>query len=476
MDSKNAEQRGKRIARISRSSLRFQYSENQPPVGRYIDGYVRYWFLVPLSLWLGMWLNLNTGFWNITNPTTLNEWQLLIRAGIPYVSLPLGLVLLCISQDKLPVMKASPNGFLLFYGCIAAFATVFSPQPEFSYYWSLNFLAAILCTWLMVKQEASWLSARQLLEATWVICFVAAVMLSYQGRNSLFGGSPGSEGAYGINVELQDLSRSSGVGRWAAIPALVFLLRAFVSNGAKAKIAYFGAALFCSYVVYRVQSRGAVFGVLGAILLAFLASRKFQGRFAVLLISVLLAASIYGSVAPDSNPENLGKSFNRYVHRGQSEEEFRSMTGRTRAYRHGLAAFWDSPLLGMGQWTDRLHPEIGEHIHNSFLQSLLNGGIVGFVSYICSWIAGWFLFFQLWMKRYLLAQIDQRLLLEAGMVMAFFTLRAIPETTTASFSVDLMVMVAVYCYMEALGCTVLKPATARKVSLGSKPKQVRGVI
>jgi hypothetical protein len=34
--------------------------------------------------------------------------------------------------------------------------------------------------------------------------------------------------------------------------------------------------------------------------------------------------------------------------------------------------------------------------------------------------------------------------------MMFFTVRAIPETTTASFSVDLLVMVAVYVYFEIL--------------------------
>jgi hypothetical protein len=41
-------------------------------------------------------------------------------------------------------------------------------------------------------------------------------------------------------------------------------------------------------------------------------------------------------------------------------------------------------------------------------------------------------------------------LLEAGTVMMFFTVRAIPETTTASFAVDLLVMVAVYVYLESL--------------------------
>jgi hypothetical protein len=35
-------------------------------------------------------------------------------------------------------------------------------------------------------------------------------------------------------------------------------------------------------------------------------------------------------------------------------------------------------------------------------------------------------------------------------VMMFFIVRSIPETTTASFAVDLLVMVAVYVYLESL--------------------------
>ena len=34
--------------------------------------------------------------------------------------------------------------------------------------------------------------------------------------------------------------------------------------------------------------------------------------------------------------------------------------------------------------------------------------------------------------------------------MMFFTVRAIPETTTGEFGVDLLVMVAVYVYLESL--------------------------
>jgi hypothetical protein len=37
--------------------------------------------------------------------------------------------------------------------------------------------------------------------------------------------------------------------------------------------------------------------------------------------------------------------------------------------------------------------------------------------------------------------------------MMFFTVRAIPETTTAEFSVDLLVMAAVYVYLEILAAS-----------------------
>ncbi len=49
---------------------------------------------------------------------------------------------------------------------------------------------------------------------------------------------------------------------------------------------------------------------------------------------------------------------------------------------------------------------------------------------------------------------DRIHLLEAGTVMMFFTVRAIPETTTAEYGVDLLVMVAVYLYLEVLTLAV----------------------
>jgi O-antigen ligase len=148
------------------------------------------------------------------------------------------------------------------------------------------------------------------------------------------------------------------------------------------------------------------------------------------------------------SPGVISQTVSDYLRRGQSDELFESMSGRTHAYEHGMRAFADAPIFGRGQWTDRL--VFFEHVHNSFLQALLNGGIVGAMPYFASWITGWVMFFRLRNRWKFLSKEDQLCLLESGTVMMFFTVRAIPETTTASFAVDLLVMVAVYVYLETL--------------------------
>ena len=108
----------------------------------------------------------------------------------------------------------------------------------------------------------------------------------------------------------------------------------------------------------------------------------------------------------------------------------------------------ENPILGQGNWADRL--TIGEHVHNTYLQALMNAGIVGFVPFMMSWIVGWVLFYRLYRMRAWMEPEDRQLFLEAAAVMTFFTVRSIPETTTASFSVDSMIMVPVYLYLFVL--------------------------
>jgi peptidoglycan/LPS O-acetylase OafA/YrhL len=81
---------------------------------------------------------------------------------------------------------------------------------------------------------------------------------------------------------------------------------------------------------------------------------------------------------------------------------------------------------------------------------LLTAGLVGFIPYLWSWIAGWGLFARLWRCRDQFSRERVRELGACGAVMAFLTLRAIPETTGASYEPDLLILCAVYAYLEAV--------------------------
>jgi O-antigen ligase len=395
--------------------------------------------MAALFLWICLWFNLNTGFWNIGFAESFYDWQLSIRGALPFLILPVAGFAL-IRRKRLNLPRNSPSRLLFLYGAFTTFAAIFSPKPMWSLYWSMAFLATILTAWTFVGRLDPVQAARQLLKVTWVAAFIVAAIIGYQARNSVF--SEIGTGYAVVSSDLNGLSRSSGVARWAAVPGLVCLVRAYHTRRFSHVAFFIGSAAVSFFIVYRMQSRGAVFGSLAALLFAVLISsriRRYAFPFAALAIVVILLLD---------SPATVSDRVAVYLARGQSREQFLSMTGRTRAYRHAVTAFEEAPVFGRGQWADRLI--IGEHAHNSFLQALLNGGILGGIPYFASWVTGWMLFYKLQKDSARLHPNDRVHLLECGAVMMFFTVRAIPETTTASFAVDLLVMTAVYVYLEIL--------------------------
>ena len=391
-----------------------------------------------LILWVFLWLNLNTGFYNIGIADNISDWQLCIRAALPFVVLPAAAFLL-IRRRKLRLPKSAPSRLLFVYGAFVTFASIFSPDPLASLYWSIPFLATILVAWAFVDRANPIESARQLLQVTWLATFIVAAIIGYQARNSVFGEVATG---YGVNVELHDLSRASGVARWAAVPGLVCLVRAYHTRRFTHIAFFISAAIVSFFIVYRMQSRGAIFGSIAALLFVLLVSSRMRRYALPFAISAIVLIFILDS------PASVSNRVAEYLARGQTREQFLSMTGRTRAYENALTAFQDAPIFGRGQWADRII--IHEHVHNSYLQALLNGGLIGGIPYFASWVTAWTLFYRLQKKSFHLNPDDRLHVLECGAVMMFFTVRAIPETTTASFAVDLLVMVAVYVYLESL--------------------------
>jgi O-antigen ligase len=397
-----------------------------------------------LILWGFLWLNLDTGLLQIQVGHNLDEWVTSVRAALGFVVLPLAAIIVTRNYANLRLLRTSPSRLLFIYGSLAAVATVFSPQPWWAAYWSVAFLATMLAAWLPACTRTPLRDSRTMLQASWVVTLVVTVIIAHMAQNSVFGAGASGEGVF---RELDGATRASGVARWAAVPGLVCLLRAYNTRRPILIAAFLSAASFCFYIVYRMQSRGAVIGCLFAVAFSLLCANRFR-KYALPFLLFAIAALLVTGLAGSSS-----EKLSEYLHRGQSEEEYRSMTGRTDVWRDGFEAFREAPLLGRGQWTDRLVLG-GQHVHNSYLQALLNAGVIGFVPYIGSWIAGWVLFFRILKRRDILGPEDRHTLMEAGAVMAFFTVRSVPETTTASFAVDLLVMAAVFVYLEMLAIQV----------------------
>lgn len=245
------------------------------------------------------------------------------------------------------------------------------------------------------------------------------------------------------------MSRASGVARFAAVPAIVAFALFWRDTGWR-RLPWLALFALFGFVIYRMQSRGGLFAAAGA--LAFLCLAAPRNRWLGVPL-VLLAAGLLLQPGIQSN-------VSEYVLRGQDAEEFKSLTGRTGAWSDAYVAFKASPLLGSGNFADRLL--INAHVHNAFLQALLIAGVVGFVPYLLSWIAAWRNLIRLWSARDSLSPRDQILFLVAGALLVFFTLRSIPETTTASFSVDLLVMLPVMAYLD-LAPALTAPILSQRV-------------
>jgi O-antigen ligase len=244
------------------------------------------------------------------------------------------------------------------------------------------------------------------------------------------------------------MSRSSGVARFAAVPGIVAFAMLFYGRSKWRFLWLLPFGLFTGMIV-AMQSRGGLFGFAAALGLVFVLHK---GRILwIILMVVVLGLAV-------TLDEALPEKVSEYVRRGQSAEGLYSMTGRTRAWDNAIDAFGNSPLIGRGHWADRF--VIGEHVHNAPLQALLSAGIVGVVPFLASWAAGWRLFIRL-MRRWQALSGQQRILLiQAGSVLTFFTVRSIPETTTASISVDLLVMIPVFAYLETLDRELSRPRPA----------------
>jgi O-antigen ligase len=139
-------------------------------------------------------------------------------------------------------------------------------------------------------------------------------------------------------------------------------------------------------ILIAANSRGPLFAVLGTIALVLGMRMLRVATVTAGAAAVLLGIVALGSFGVSINSV-LVRSFSHnsrltdYVMRGQTPQEFESLTGRTELWSDLMPLYSERPILGFGYQASRpllleVRPWAG-HAHNGLIETMLDVGVVG---------------------------------------------------------------------------------------------------
>ncbi|MBM4031948.1 MAG: O-antigen ligase family protein [Planctomycetes bacterium] len=403
-----------------------------------------------------LWLNIDADYRHLRSPSGLLEYLHAARALLAFAAAIGAYVLLQQRVRRSVFSGSSPVRLLAVYGVIALGASVLSESPFEALYWGGLYLAVFVVLEAEMAGGDPLARSAQLLTLTWLIVASLGAALAIVGWDVFFGEvglmAPGAEV---ISVIPQfmgfTMSRSTGVGRLAAVPAVFALAR--VCHGRGVSRILWGVVL-CAFValLLATRARTPLFGLVAAALFMLSVQRGKGGL--LLAVGVAVLAILADVISPEK--------VEGFIYRRGTGEDLLRMTGRTDVWAAGWEVFMRSPVVGLGPLADRFH--MGwRHIHSTWLLALMQAGVVGAAFFVAAWAIGWRLFFRNLRRLETLPPRHQALLIESGAVLAFFTVRSIPETTAAAFSIDLLVIVPILAYLEILDRS-LRQASAQQTA------------
>jgi O-antigen ligase len=396
-----------------------------------------------ILLWLMLWANINSSPWYLKNHHGILGQIHAIRSLLPFLAIVMAGIIIALRGVSSGFSLSSPVRLMVLYGLIGLGSSMLSKKPMSALYWGCLYISVFVVLESFISKPDSIRRANQLVIANWLIVGAYALILIVVGRHEMFGQGMKLIG-YGIihripTVMEMSMSRSSGIGRFAAVPAIIAFSRLLHAKGSLKFLWVIPFTLFTA-VVITMQSRGAVFGFAAAICVVLLLHRA-NIRMIFIIAFIIISAIYIDKGIPDKTV--------RYIYRGQDRVAFLTLTGRTHTWERGWGLFKDSPLVGFGPQADRysLH---GEHMHNAYLYALTQSGLIGTVPFVAAWLLGWLQFGRILRRKNDLPDQQRLLLFEAGAVFAFFTVRSIPEASAAFYGVDLLVMVPILAYINIL--------------------------
>ncbi len=402
------------------------------------------WFTLPLVLWALLWLAINTDPSQIIEPSAdLNGIVSGLRAAFPLIALAVAVpsILSGISRRR---RSWAETGFWI-YGTVMIVSSTDAVPWFYTAYWGFAFVAALAVVELGLQKGDPYEFIVRLNWLSWLVTTATLVTLLIIARDVLI--DPSTQSGYGFINRFQEahngavISRETGLSRMAAVPAVISLVFLFSGRSWQrlVSLAVFGGS---AYIIWIMQSRGALLAFAGAFLFVLLLGDKKQQKIAAALVVLLFLAGAMDVLSD----QGLGGLWG-HVTRGTGAEGFLSMSGRDYIWQDMLEHWRSSPLFGYGAQADRL---FGWNGQNALIYAMVCTGVVGTVPFVAAMVSSWRALILLITRLRSLSASERRMVEITGAILVFSTLRSYPENNAALFSVDLLLQYPAMIYLVVL--------------------------
>jgi len=453
---------------------------------------LKWGLIISLILWLMLWAGYNTYPQKLDFSNLLNLFHG-IRAFFPILAAFLALILLMKRRSFSKQIFRSPLGLLVLYTLIGIISSIFlSSRPLLALYWAISYFSVLAVLFLILADSNSISSLFSLINLNWIIVFSITIglfvlflfqpgVISFLFSGNFLSGRP-FESLAGVLAEKEILgmvgTRPTGLGRYAGVAALVALAK-LLSEKRKLKLNWFFLFLFSYFLLIFSQARTAISAFIFGFFIIFLL--KSESKISIFgwsfftLFQLVLAGFLLFYIPLFYTPHLLEKvaiSEPRIVAlepsaptpsvpissvptpKPSSTKEMvaplsilTTLSGRTiGVWPQALKLFLKSPLIGWGFQADRIFLA-GQHAHNAILHALIQTGIIGTIPFIIAFIWAWIILFKLLKNPSL---TEKPFLIEIAAIFAFFTIRAITESTGAFFGVDWILLAPLIAYIQYL--------------------------
>ena len=412
----------------------------------------------------------------------------------------------------------SPLGLAAVYGLVGVVSAFLSPSGREAIYWTMAYLSVPLVLWAVVWGRDALEQARRLVQFNVLILvtisgalFVFALVELDLGRTLL---DPASWADCRLGQpwlrKTMGVIRPTGVGRFAAVVAVVAVAGALQRNW---RLGWVIVLLVSLMLLYTSGARTSMAGfVLGSGLVLLV----YGGRKTIiigLLAIAVLAPVVFGTglhssflkkcifvewgrapiekpvsglaltnslpdrnePVPEQPPSNQldlaeelrlrlgvpeGQEANtsggwRIPLLGRIPEGWFTFSGRTMIWSTSWKLFNQSPVLGSGFHADRLI--MGQHVHNSYIHSLVQTGVVGGIPFMAA--LGFTIILLVRVLRNLsrVPTVHRHLVIQTSGVLATLMLRTIFESTGAFYGVDWLILAPSMLYLQVINSHLNPP-------------------